>query len=212
MNKRETFLKTYTEKQKIFPHAEVYQPFGLGTQNGEIFLSMGTYFKRDKSFYYDTFAPFNFEQVDYSDKLNMITLHSLEFQFSIRIYFVKSQFISKSFLDSYINKKEILQKTLIGKNGKLLNCSHTFFTYIELYTETESSLLFELTPSKAKNFTDDFLYNYYVVNCLDLKKTSERLLDLHKKKSIEHMNSLFCYKYDKIKEKNLFFFSYNALF
>lgn len=212
MGKKEEFLKTYSEKQTIFPQAKVFQPFGLGAKDGHIFLSTGTYYRREKIFYYDTYSPFDFEQVELLEDQNIILLKSLEFEFTVRVYFVSCPTITESFWNSLNSRKNLLQKTLLCKSGKILDRLQPFTAYVELYTEKDSSLLFQLASSDTQSYSDEFMNNFHVINCLDSKDSTERLLDIQKKESIVYMNSFSCHKYDALEDKNLYFFSYNALF
>ena len=196
----------------IFPQAKVFQPFGLGVKDGEIFLYTGTSFRKERICYYDTFAPFDFDIVEYLEDLDMIILKSSKMNFSIRISYVDYESITQDFWNSLDDNILLTRNSKICKSGKILERLQPFTAYIELYTENINSELFQFISSDQPCFSDEFLQNFFIVNCLDEKDSLERLCRIQEKESIYTMNSSFCYKFDSLENKDLYFFSYNYLF
>lgn len=196
----------------IFPQAKIFEPFGLNTKDGNIFLSFGTSFQKSRIYYYDTFSPFDFDQVDYLEDLDMIILRSKNLGFSMRIFYVQYETITENFWNSLDNNIKLSSNSKICKSGKILGRLQPFTAYVEFYTENINSELFQFISSDQPCFSDEFLQNFFIVNCLDEKDSLERLCRIQEKESIYTMNSSFCYKFDSLENKDLYFFSYNYLF
>ena len=197
---------------QIFPQAKVLQPFGLGALNGKIFLYTGTSFQKERVFYYDTFSPFDFDIVEYLEDYDIIILRSSELGFSIRISYVQYESITQDFWNSLDDNILLTKNSKICKSGKILGRSQPFTAYIELYTESINSELFQFISRDQPSFSNEFLQNFFIVNCLKEEDSLERLCRIQEKESIYTMNSSFCYKFDSLENKDLYFFSYNFLF
>jgi hypothetical protein len=206
------FLKKNKKTALIFPQTNLTQPFGLGVKNGNVFFSNGSYYGKRRVYYYDTYSPIDFDSVDYNEDLDIICLHSLEYKFSIRIHFVSYKTITEKFWNSLDNNLGLSKSDKICKSGKVLERLQPFSAYLELYTDTTDSTLFQLLPDDSQSFSSEFLENYYIVNCLNPKDSSEELQQIKEKEHIQYMNSFSCLKYDSIEDKDLYFFSYNAIF
>lgn len=196
---------------QIFPQAKVFQPFGLGVKDGEIFLYTGTSFRKERVYYYDTFAPFDFDIVEYLEDYDIIILRSSELGFSIRISYVQYESITQDFWNSLDDNILLTKNSKICKSGKILGRLQPFTAYIELYTESINSELFQFISRDQPSFSNEFLQNFFIVNCLE-EDSMERLCRIQEKESIYTMNSSFCYKFDSLENKDLYFFSYNSLF
>lgn len=195
----------------IFPQAKIFEPFGLNTKDGNIFLSFGTSFQKSRIYYYDTFSPFDFDQVDYLEDLDMIILRSKNLGFSMRIYYVQYETITESFWNSLDNDIKLSSNSKICKSGKILGRLQPFTAYVEFYIDNTNSDLFYLITRDTQDFSSEFLQNYYIVNCLDKEDSSRSFFEIKEKESIKYMNSFSCLKYDSIEDKDLYFFSCSLL-
>lgn len=201
----------YRELIPIFPQAKVFKSFGINVEKQDLNICFGTSFKRDNHFLYNSFSPFDFDRVEYLEDKDIIVLHSDEFGFSLRIYFVSFKTITLDFWKSLDSKSEIKNNIKICKSGKYDKNTSSFFAYTELYASTSKSILFQLFPDYKSDYTDGFLNTLFNINNLDFESSIKSIHDIKEKESISTMNSFCIQKYDSILEREIPFFSYNAL-
>lgn len=201
-------------KVDIFSNTKIIQPFGIFLKENDLIFSSSTCFGRARTFYYDVFAPFNFERVEYLEDLNLIVLHS-DFGFSMRIYNVLFETITPDFWNSLDNNKSLNRGSKICKSGKIKYLS-PFEAKLEIYSESPSVLSSILSLKYSVNYLlpyhTEMILDFLNIYGLDHEKGIQTLEEIKIKESIVLMNSFICIKKDKILNKNLTFFSYNALF
>lgn len=201
----------YKEITPIFPQAKIYQPFGLNFLEDKVNISSGTYFNRTGEFFYNTVSPFNFDKVEYLEDNDLIVLHSEEFGFSLRLYFVSYKSITSDFWNALDLNSGIKNKIKICKSGKYLKGISTFVAYTEMYASSNDSILFQIFPEKNIKYSTDYLKSLFSLYNLDIEKSFENFEEIKKKESISMINSFLIKKFDSILQKEISFFSYNAL-
>ena len=207
-----SFYRKNREQTSIFPQSKLIYPFGLYAKKGKIFLSTGVSFGNKKFFLNDSIAPFDFDKVEYLESSDIIILRNFEFNFSIRIYDVSYDTISEEFWDSLDRGASLKRGRKICKSGKASPEDSCFLSSVEVYTDSADSILFSLVPETDRDLSEEFLDNFYMINCLNPQATLQSISELKEKESIQWMNSFQCYKQDSLENKNLFFFSYSAVF
>ncbi len=220
------FLKTFIKKYdahnnlsfsniKIFPETKIIFPFGAIVKDKQIEFNIGTYFGKEKIFLYKTFSPFLFEKVSYLKDLNIIILKSF-FGFSVRIYNVKGETLSKEFLSSLHNSKYLDKGTLICKSGKPKPRKNTL-AYIEIVSDLHTNFLHDLLTIKYNSSLDREMKSSYIMEILDIfgidhKDGLRNFRNDIENKSIKFFNPFYTVKYDPLEKKDLCFYSWNALF
>lgn len=195
----------------IFPQAKMFKSFGLDVTNQNLDILNGTFFKRENHFLYNTHSPFEFDKVEYLEDLDIIVLHSLEFGFSLRIYNVSYESITTEFWNALDFNSKIKNNFKFCESGKYSKEYSTFYAYVELYASDEKSILFQLFPDYKSDYTDGFLNSLFNIYNFEFEESIEKIYDIKKKESISSMNSFSIKKFDSILEKEISFFSYNAL-
>lgn len=199
------------QRLNIFPQTRVSKPFGLDVINHQINLSFGTCFYKPKTFAYDSFSPFTFEEAYYLDDYKILTLVSKKLGFSIRLYDIDEASFSEELIATLLKKKPLDIGSFLCKSGSFFKELESFNAYIEVFAFSKDSSLFQLLPAIQNQYTEAFLSEYYIVNCLNEKEASERLLELYSSNQVHLMNSYFCSKFDIIENQNLYFFSSSLL-
>lgn len=201
-------------KIEVFNNTKVIQPFGLYLNNGKLSFSSKTCFGRSKTFLYDVIAPFDFERVEYLEDLDMIILHS-KFDFSFRIYNVNYASITQEFSNALDDKTTLKMNTKICKCGEVKYYS-PFEASVEIYAKDHSVLSSILFLRYATSYLDPYDINMVLqlldIYCIDHLKGMEYIKELKEKESISLMNPFLCIKKDKLLDKELIFYSFNALF
>lgn len=224
MEKLSNFLKTYPHTNdlefsqiSLFPQAKVLYPFGLGVQDNSLTLHWGTFYQKKRIFYYDIFSPFNFNSVEYFEDMDMIVLHSTEYGFSIRVYFVSYETLSLDFWEALDGNKQLRHNAKIGKSGKVFRTLEPFTTYMEMYSNSEDSILPDLFLKKYPeyspgDFTEEFLHNYTDISCIKLVDLLDTFQRIKEKESILSINSFSCVRHDELLDKEVTFYSYSSMF
>lgn len=222
MENLKKFLQLYDKKNNLgfssisfFPNTKAIYPFGLAFKNHSIQFNVGSTFGKKKTFFYDTYSPFEFKSVEYLEDLDMIVLHS-EFGFSVRIYSVQYETITEDFWIALDSNSSIQEQTKIGKSGKLRYYS-PFEAYIEIYSENSHSILNSIlevkyNSSQREPYSLETLFQFFDVYSIEHSEGLRQLKDYTEKESISMMNSFVCQKKDDLLDKEVFFYSYNALF
>ena len=216
------FLSRYDRKKDLnfsrvsfFPNTKVIQPFGIGAKNQELIFHTGTSFGKQKTFFYDTYTPFDFESVEYLEDKDILILHS-SFGFSVRIHHIKYESLTEEFWKALDDSSPIPANTKIGKSGKL-HYYTPFEAFIEIYTEESDNLFSSLLQIRFNScynqeFSFDTLKAIFDIYSIDHTEGMNQIQDIQRKESISFMNSFFCKKYDSLLEKEIFLYSYTALF
>lgn len=201
-------------KINMFPRTKILSPFGICFKENTLSFSSKTYFGKDKTFFYDTLSPFDFERVEYLEDLDLIVLHS-NFGFSFRISNVIYSTITKEFWNSLDNKKVLKRGTKICKSGNIKYCS-TFGAEIEFYSEEHSifSTILKLRYNEAylEEYDINMLISFFDIFNINHKRGLNEIEEIRETNSISLMNPFLCIKKDKLLNKELIFYSYNALF
>jgi len=201
-------------KIEVFSKTKILQPFGICLEDNKINFSSRTCFGKNRTFYYDTYSPFNFEEVEYLEDLNLIILHS-NFGFSFRIYNVVYESITPEFWKSFDNRTLLKMNTKICKSGEVKYYS-PFKGYVEIYSEKHSVLSAILGLRYETSYLEEYdinmILSFFDIYCIDHREGINRLNEIKEKESIALMNPFLCIKKDKLLDKELIFYSFNALF
>ena len=199
-----------------YPQTKLFSPFGIGIKERTVRFNFGSFFGRSGSFLYKTIAPFDFEKVEYNEDLDIITLHS-SFGFIIRLYDIKYETITNEFWDSFDNKTVLRKNSEICKSGKV-RVNHTSLAYMELISESTDSLLYDLlklkfeTVNLFEDYSFDCLSKFFDIYAIEHTDGMNQIKTSKKDHKIQFMNSLWSSRYDKLLDKDVFFYSWNALF